>query len=77
MLHFTVGCIPQDAKPEKNALQYDAWLFSDVKTWNGAHRRAQRYAKHTPARDGMRTVLYMYTCSTVDGTTPPVRWAFL
>ena len=78
MTHFIVGLIPKDEKPQNNPHLYDAGMRTDLKTWNGAHRWAQRYAKHhRNLRKNMVPVLFMYTCSTVDGHTPPVRWSYL
>lgn len=79
MIHFIVGLMPKERKPQDNPLLYDAVLWKDIKTWNGAHRRAQRYAKmHRNARgENMVPVLFQYTGSVVDGQTPPVRWSLL
>ena len=76
--HYIVGLLPNDANLQGNPLIYDSWLFKDVKTWNGAHRRAQAYAKsHRNARANMQPVLLAYNCDVLDGQMPPVRWAYL
>jgi len=78
--HYIVGLLPNDANPQNNPLTYDSWLFKDIKTWNGAYRRAYKYAeahKNSNMRPNMRPVLFAYTSNVLDGHTPPARWTYL
>ena len=75
--HYIVGMIPTENKPEDNKIMYDQGLRKDLKTWNGALRWAQSYAKvHRNCRKGMVPVLLAFRGSMYD-QSPPVRWSFL